>query len=92
MEVSDQLIFMMNALKPNPSFQILIMSKEFHLGRESIETSFALKQIIDAAAIYAERCAWWIITQQSQVAAEPPTKMKAPKRMGRRADDLVLPE
>lgn len=39
---------LMNALKPRPSFQILIMSEESRLGRESIETSYALKQIIDA--------------------------------------------
>src|SRR5687767_15849620 len=39
---------LMNALKPRPSFQVLIMSEESRLGRESIETSYALKQIIDA--------------------------------------------
>lgn len=38
----------MNALKPRPSFQVLMMSEESRLGRESIETSYALKQIIDA--------------------------------------------
>ena len=41
-------IRLMNGLKPRPSYQILIMSEESRLGRESIETSFALKQIIDA--------------------------------------------
>ncbi len=41
-------IHLMNSLRPNPSFQILIMSEESRLGRESIETSYALKQIIDA--------------------------------------------
>ncbi len=41
-------IRLMNALKPRPTFQILIMSEESRLGRESIETSYALKQIIDA--------------------------------------------
>ena len=39
---------LMNALKPRPAFHILIMSEESRLGRESIETSYALKQIIDA--------------------------------------------
>ena len=39
---------LMNALKPCPVFQILVMSEESRLGRESIETSYALKQIIDA--------------------------------------------
>jgi site-specific DNA recombinase len=39
---------LMNALKPHPPFQILVMSEESRLGRESIETSYALKQIMDA--------------------------------------------
>jgi DNA invertase Pin-like site-specific DNA recombinase len=39
---------LMNALKPRPSFQVLIMSEESRLGREAIETSYALKQILDA--------------------------------------------
>jgi site-specific DNA recombinase len=39
---------LMNALKPRPSFQALIMSEESRLGREQIETAYALKQIMDA--------------------------------------------
>src|SRR5712664_669685 len=39
---------LMNALKPRPPFQVLIMSEESRLGREAIETSYALKQIITA--------------------------------------------
>src|SRR5499433_1918738 len=39
---------LMNALKPKPAFQFLIMSEESRLGREQIETAYALKQIIDA--------------------------------------------
>src|SRR5512146_571358 len=39
---------LMNALKPKPAFTVLVMSEESRLGRESIETSYALKQIIDA--------------------------------------------
>ena len=39
---------LMNALKPRPGFDVLIMSEESRLGRESIETSYALKQIMDA--------------------------------------------
>jgi site-specific DNA recombinase len=39
---------LMNALKPKPSFQILIMSEESRLGREQIETAYALKQLITA--------------------------------------------
>lgn len=41
-------IRLMNALKPKPSFQYLIMSEESRLGREVIETGYVLKQIIDA--------------------------------------------
>jgi len=39
---------MMNSLKPRPTFQRLIMSEESRLGREQIETSFALKQLVQA--------------------------------------------
>ncbi len=39
---------LMNALKPKPPFQVLIMSEESRLGREQIETAYALKQIITA--------------------------------------------
>ena len=39
---------LMNALKPRPVFQVLIMSEESRLGREQIETAYALKQITDA--------------------------------------------
>ena len=35
---------LMNALKPHPPFQILIMSEESRLGRESIEMSYALSR------------------------------------------------
>jgi len=41
---------LMNALKPRPPFQVLIMSEESRLGREQIETAYALKQIMDAGA------------------------------------------
>src|SRR5262245_7363845 len=36
---------LMNALKPRPPFGVLVMSEESRLGREAIETAFALKQI-----------------------------------------------
>jgi len=39
---------LMNALKPRPGFGVLIMSEESRLGREQIETSYALKQILQA--------------------------------------------
>jgi DNA invertase Pin-like site-specific DNA recombinase len=39
---------LMNALKPRPAFQVLVMSEESRLGREAIETAYALKQLITA--------------------------------------------
>ena len=39
---------LMNALKPQPAFQVLVMSEESRLGREAIETAYALKQLITA--------------------------------------------
>src|SRR6202049_5279948 len=39
---------LMSALKPRPAFQMLVMSEESRLGREAIETAYALKQIVTA--------------------------------------------
>lgn len=39
---------LMNSLKPRPLFQVLIMSEESRLGREAIETAYALKQLVQA--------------------------------------------
>lgn len=39
---------LMNALKPRPPFQVLIMSEESRLGHEAIETAYALKQLVTA--------------------------------------------
>src|SRR5262249_7889424 len=39
---------LMNALRPRPPFQMLIMSEESRLGREQIETAYALKQLVTA--------------------------------------------
>lgn len=39
---------LMSALKPRAPFQVLIMSEESRLGRESIETAYALKQLVAA--------------------------------------------
>ena len=36
----------MNAIKPRPTFQVLVMSEESRLGREQIEVSYALKQLV----------------------------------------------
>lgn len=34
--------------KPRPAFQVLVMSEESRLGREAIETAYALKQLVQA--------------------------------------------
>ena len=39
---------LMNSLKPRPAFQVLVMSEESRLGREAIETAYALKQLVQA--------------------------------------------
>jgi site-specific DNA recombinase len=39
---------LMNTLKPRARFQALIMSEESRLGREAIETAYALKQLVQA--------------------------------------------
>jgi site-specific DNA recombinase len=39
---------LLNALRPKPSFQVLVMSEESRLGREQIQTAYALQQITDA--------------------------------------------
>lgn len=47
---------LINALKPTPSFQILVMSEESRLGREAIATAYALKQLVIAG--YGSFSAW----------------------------------
>ena len=37
---------LMNSLKPRTPFQVLVMSEESRLGREAIETAYALKQLV----------------------------------------------
>ena len=39
---------LMNALKPRAPFNVLIMSEESRLGREQIETAYALEQLVSA--------------------------------------------
>jgi Resolvase, N terminal domain/Recombinase zinc beta ribbon domain len=39
---------LMNAVKPRAPFQVLVMSEESRLGREAIETAYALKQLVTA--------------------------------------------
>ena len=42
------LVRLLNALSPRPPFQVLVMSEESRLGRESIETGWTLERITDA--------------------------------------------
>ncbi len=42
------LVRLLAALKPKPSFQVLIVSEESRLGRESIETAYVIKQLVTA--------------------------------------------
>ena len=39
---------LMNCLKPRAPFQALVMSEESRLGREAIETAYALKELVQA--------------------------------------------
>lgn len=43
-----EFVRLMNALKPSPTFQVLIMSETSRLGREAWETGYALKRILSA--------------------------------------------
>jgi site-specific DNA recombinase len=47
---------LLNALRPRPAFDVLVMSEESRLGRESIETAGTLKQITDAGV----RCFFYL--------------------------------
>jgi hypothetical protein len=44
----------MNLLEPRPPSQVLIMSEESRLGREAIETAYALKQLVQAGRLHAK--------------------------------------
>lgn len=58
---------LMNALKPRPAFQVLVMSEESRLGREAIETAYALKQIVTAGVQV------WFYLEQRQRTLDSPT-------------------
>src|SRR5512136_447267 len=58
---------LMNALKPKAPFQVLIMSEESRLGREAIETAYALKQFITAGVQV------WFYLEDRQRTLESPT-------------------
>jgi site-specific DNA recombinase len=47
---------LMNTLKPRPAFTVLVMMDEDRLGREQIETAWALKQLITAGVrVFSDR-------------------------------------
>jgi hypothetical protein len=85
---------LMNALKPKPAFQVLIMSEESRLGREQIETAYALKQII-TAGVCASSITWrtgsapWRARRTSSSSRSRPLRMKWNAR--RRANALTTP-
>src|SRR5687768_456284 len=58
---------LMNALKPRPPFQILVISEMSRLGREMIETAYALKELSQAGV----RCFSYL--EQKEIALETAT-------------------
>ena len=58
---------LMNALKPRPAFQVLIMSEESRLGREAIEIAYALKQLTQAGVHV------WLYLEDRQRTLDSPT-------------------
>jgi DNA invertase Pin-like site-specific DNA recombinase len=62
---------LMNALKPKPPFQVLIMSEESRLGREQIETAYALKQLITAGVRVFYLCLLFTPSASSTLNCQP---------------------
>jgi site-specific DNA recombinase len=58
---------LMNALKPRPPFQVVIVAEQSRLGRESIETAYAIKQL-DQAGV-----AVWTYLDGKRVTLDSPT-------------------
>jgi site-specific DNA recombinase len=58
---------LMNALKPRAPFQVLIMSEESRLGREQIETAYALKQLVSAGVHV------WLYLEDRECTLDSPT-------------------
>jgi site-specific DNA recombinase len=58
---------LMNALKPRAPFQMLIMSEESRLGREQIETAYALKQLVSAGVHM------WLYLEDRECTLDSPT-------------------
>jgi site-specific DNA recombinase len=60
---------LMTALKPKPPFDVLVMSEESRLGREAIETSYALKQLLTAGVHV-----WFYLTDTERTLNSPMEK------------------
>jgi DNA invertase Pin-like site-specific DNA recombinase len=67
---------LMNALKPRPAFQILIMSEESRLGREQIETAYSLKQLAQAGVRV------WLYLEDRERTLDSPTEKLPDERRG----------
>ena len=61
---------LMNALRPKPPFDVLIMSEESRLGREAIETAYALKQLIQAGVRV-----WFYLENRERTLDSPTDKL-----------------
>jgi DNA invertase Pin-like site-specific DNA recombinase len=61
---------LMNAVKPRPAFQVLIMSEESRLGREAIETAYALKTLITAGVRV-----WFYLENRERTLDSPTDKL-----------------
>ncbi len=59
---------LMNALKPTPRFQVLVMSEGSRLGRESIGTAYALKELSLAGVEV------WLYLEDRKFALDDPTQ------------------
>ncbi len=64
------LVGLLNALKPRPSFQVLIIYDETRLGREMVEVGFVLKTIISAGVEV-----WFSKDERQRTLSTPSEKM-----------------
>jgi hypothetical protein len=64
---------------PPPTFRVLIMSEEWRLGREQIQTDYALRQIMDSSV-----AAEWITVEVPALRMTPSSKGN-PGRLIRRS-------
>ena len=69
---------LMNALKPRPAFNVLIMSEESRLGREAIETAYALKQLVTSGVRV-----FFYFEDRERTLDSPPTRSCCPSRRSR---------